>query len=147
MADGGRVVTRTPPGKGKQERPGRTVALPQVGAMENTPVKAEGWKKQEQVSHLVLLEYTVQLGKLKRSKIVQELRLVTDSLRQHAKGRDFILEMMRNHFKFLGRKDKMAAARTRPGEERDGQQGASLLGYSWNLGPGRAVRTNREEKR
>lgn len=29
------------------------------------------------------------------------------------KGIDFILETMRNHFKFLGKKDKMAAARRR----------------------------------
>lgn len=62
------MVTGTPPGPGKQERLGRTVALPQVGATENTPVEAEGWKKQEQVSHLVLLEYTVQLGKLREAR-------------------------------------------------------------------------------
>lgn len=57
-------------------------------------------------------------------------------------GRDFTLEMVRNHFTFLGKTDKMAAARRRPREERDGQQGASLLDYSWNLGTGRG----REDK-
>lgn len=81
-----------------------------------------------------------------RGKTVQELRLVTDSLRQHAKGRDLILEMMRNHFKFLGRKDKMAAARTRPGEEGDG----SREPHCWTAAgasAGRAGRAGREGKR
>lgn len=35
----------------------------------------------------------------RRSKTAQELRLVADSPRQHARGRDRPLEMVRNHFK------------------------------------------------
>lgn len=93
-------------------------------------VRTEREKKQEKVSRLVSLEYVVHLGKLR------EVRLGLGELRQDEfqtasstllKGRNLLLETMRNHFKFLSKKDKMATARRRAWRG-EGRAAGSLTG-------------------
>lgn len=52
-------------------------------------VQTERSEKQEKVSCLVLLEYVVYLGKRREVRLNSKLRLVTDSLRHCAKGKEF----------------------------------------------------------